>query len=133
MEAFAKLVKVQLPKYLKNLPIPSTVDGLAKLKGDDFVLLAPFFLAVIFIVYAIVKLLLPKPSPPPPICNPAIKKESPKVADLVEIEDLAKEKISYCRCWRSSKFPYCDGTHNKHNETTGDNVGPLVLKRKEKE
>ena len=29
------------------------------------------------------------------------------------------------------QFPLCDGSHNKHNEDTGDNVGPLVLKRKE--
>ena len=31
------------------------------------------------------------------------------------------------------QFPLCDGTHNKHNEATGDNVGPLVLRRKEKD
>ena len=28
------------------------------------------------------------------------------------------------------KFPRCDGSHTKHNKETGDNVGPLVLKRK---
>ncbi len=26
------------------------------------------------------------------------------------------------------KFPYCDGSHGKHNAETGDNVGPLVFK-----
>ncbi|XP_043375789.1 CDGSH iron-sulfur domain-containing protein 1 isoform X3 [Dermochelys coriacea] len=30
-----------------------------------------------------------------------------------------------------SKFPLCDGSHTKHNEETGDNVGPLIIKRKE--
>lgn len=29
------------------------------------------------------------------------------------------------------QFPVCDGSHNKHNELTGDNVGPLILKKKE--
>lgn len=29
------------------------------------------------------------------------------------------------------QFPLCDGSHIKHNEETGDNVGPLIIKRKE--
>ena len=28
------------------------------------------------------------------------------------------------------QFPYCDGSHNAHNRETGDNVGPLIVKRK---
>jgi hypothetical protein len=28
------------------------------------------------------------------------------------------------------QFPLCDGSHSKYNTETGDNVGPLVLKRK---
>ena len=31
------------------------------------------------------------------------------------------------------QFPQCDGTHNKHNQETGDNVGPLIVKRKTEE
>lgn len=31
------------------------------------------------------------------------------------------------RCWRTGKWPYCDGAHVKHNKETGDNVGPLVI------
>ena len=30
------------------------------------------------------------------------------------------------------QFPYCDGSHNKHNEETGDNVGPLLVRKKTK-
>ena len=30
------------------------------------------------------------------------------------------------------QFPLCDGAHNEHNEATGDNVGPLVLKNRDK-
>ena len=33
------------------------------------------------------------------------------------------------RCWKSKKFPYCDGSHAKHNTVTGDNVGPLIVKK----
>lgn len=33
----------------------------------------------------------------------------------------------YCRCWRSEKFPLCDGAHVNHNAACGDNVGPLVI------
>lgn len=28
------------------------------------------------------------------------------------------------------QFPVCDKSHLKHNELTGDNVGPLILKKK---
>ncbi|GFR47099.1 hypothetical protein Agub_g8675, partial [Astrephomene gubernaculifera] len=59
--------------------------------------------------------------------NPSIRKSEEKVADFVKMGDLPKPKAVYCRCWRSSKFPLCDGAHLKHNKETGDNVGPLVI------
>lgn len=31
--------------------------------------------------------------------------------------------MAFCRCWKSSTFPYCDGSHAKHNEECGDNCG----------
>jgi CDGSH-type Zn-finger protein len=49
---------------------------------------------------------------------------SPKVATTDEIE---KGKKVYCRCWLSGTFPLCDATHQKHNDATGDNVGPLIV------
>ncbi|XP_032744600.1 CDGSH iron-sulfur domain-containing protein 1 [Rattus rattus] len=62
--------------------------------------------------------------------NLQIQKDNPKVVHAFDMEDLG-DKAVYCRCWRSKKFPFCDGAHIKHNEETGDNVGPLIIKKKE--
>ncbi|CAL1530610.1 unnamed protein product [Lymnaea stagnalis] len=67
--------------------------------------------------------------------NPSIRKDEKKVGDVFDIEDLMKtlepgQKISLCRCWRSKKWPYCDGLHKDHNICTGDNVGPVNIIRK---
>ena len=37
--------------------------------------------------------------------------------------------VFVARCWRSGTFPLCDGSHVKHNKATGDNVGPLLVKK----
>ncbi|XP_037352063.1 CDGSH iron-sulfur domain-containing protein 1 isoform X2 [Talpa occidentalis] len=62
--------------------------------------------------------------------NLHIQKDNPKIVHAFDMEDLG-DKAVYCRCWRSKKFPFCDGAHTKHNEETGDNVGPLIIKKKE--
>ncbi|XP_060538256.1 CDGSH iron-sulfur domain-containing protein 1 isoform X1 [Pantherophis guttatus] len=62
--------------------------------------------------------------------NLHIQKDNPKVVHAFDMEDLG-EKAVYCRCWRSKMFPLCDGSHTKHNDETGDNVGPLIIKRKD--
>ena len=59
--------------------------------------------------------------------NFKVELDSPKVATMDEIE---KGKKVYCRCWYSQTFPLCDGAHMKHNEATGDNVGPLIVSLK---
>lgn len=51
-------------------------------------------------------------------CNRAVKLSTDKVVDTVDIEDFG-EKMAFCRCWKSQKFPYCDGTHTAHNKETG--------------
>ncbi|KAK1261667.1 hypothetical protein QJS04_geneDACA023702 [Acorus gramineus] len=61
--------------------------------------------------------------------NPEIRKEEGKVVDNVVVSELSKPVTAYCRCWRSGTFPLCDGSHVKHNKATGDNVGPLLLKK----
>jgi len=64
-------------------------------------------------------------------CNAKIKLECDKVVDSQDIEDVG-EKKAYCRCWKSKKFPLCDGSHNAHNKETGDNVGPLIISNSQK-
>ena len=55
-------------------------------------------------------------------------KITPEVPKVVTKEDLKTgDKKVYCRCWLSGTFPLCDGAHAKHNEETGDNVGPLIV------
>eukprot|EP00935_MAST-01C_sp_MAST-1C-sp1_P002216 g2216.t1 len=51
------------------------------------------------------------------------------VADVDDVGAVVEEagEVKVCRCWKSSTFPWCDGSHNGHNEATGDNCGPLVL------
>jgi CDGSH-type Zn-finger protein len=67
--------------------------------------------------------------------NNEIKLDCPKIVDNIkccEIEDMAQckdGKLVMCRCWKSKTFPYCDGAHNKHNQETGDNVGPLIIQK----
>uniref|UniRef100_A0A4W2EM86 Iron-binding zinc finger CDGSH type domain-containing protein n=1 Tax=Bos indicus x Bos taurus TaxID=30522 RepID=A0A4W2EM86_BOBOX len=57
--------------------------------------------------------------------NPHIQKDNPKVVHAFDMEDLG-DKAVYCHSWRFKKFPLCDGSHTKHNEETGDNMGPLT-------
>lgn len=73
-----------------------------------------------------------KPEKPKRV-NEKIKLECEKVVDTVKCPDIEtmeackNGKVVMCRCWKSEKFPYCDGAHNKHNQETGDNVGPLII------
>jgi len=58
--------------------------------------------------------------------NETYKLESSKVAETFSVEEL-KTKTVFCRCWKSKKFPLCDGAHGKHNKSCGDNLGPLII------
>ena len=38
-----------------------------------------------------------------------------------------KNKVAICRCWKSKKFPFCDGSHRDYNNESGDKLGPIVI------
>ncbi|KTF76391.1 hypothetical protein cypCar_00046107 [Cyprinus carpio] len=73
LESISKMIKTQLPTYLKKLPIPDTISGFAR---------------------------------------------------------LTDVQSGFYEVTGTLFFPVCDKSHIKHNELTGDNVGPLILKKK---
>ena len=62
--------------------------------------------------------------------NLSVRKDGKNIVDRVTMEEIGDKK-AFCRCWKSAKFPYCDGAHNKHNEEPEENVGPLIVKKLE--
>ncbi|CAI8041213.1 CDGSH iron-sulfur domain-containing protein 2, partial [Geodia barretti] len=132
---------VQVPGYLKSLPIPSSTAGFAELTRDQWLQLVPFILFLFVILYLLLSPflgVLTQRKERRPKVNRRQKLSDLKVIDNFDMEDLDKRmkekdgKVSFCRCWKSSTFPYCDGTHGTHNKETGDNVGPLNLRLKKK-
>ncbi|XP_002154650.1 CDGSH iron-sulfur domain-containing protein 1 isoform X1 [Hydra vulgaris] len=90
------------------------------------------FIAGGVLSYVISNIVLPKlqgKTQPKDVINDSIEKDKAKVVHSYDIEDI-NESTAFCRCWKSSKFPYCDGTHNAHNKLSGDNVGPVLLNKK---
>ncbi|CAG5126420.1 unnamed protein product [Candidula unifasciata] len=94
---------------------------------SDLVTYIPILTSIGLALYVIWHCLRPKAD----IINPNIKKTEEKVVDTMNVDDI-KEDISFCRCWRSQEFPLCDGSHNEHNKKTGDNVGPMCLRKQQK-
>ncbi|XP_023339436.1 CDGSH iron-sulfur domain-containing protein 2 homolog [Eurytemora carolleeae] len=142
MQLVNHLVKDSLPNYLSSLPIPDTILGWFSLGVGDWMKLIPFGVAVGGLSYLSLQGLANTPVVGPHIkeklncilgqaparVNSCIQMDCPKVVDTIDIEDIS-EKAVLCRCWKSKKFPYCDGTHAKHNKETGDNVGPIIVKK----
>lgn len=110
MEAIRKYFKVQLPKYLKGLPLPRTFNGFLKLKQEEWIYLAPLLVTIAVLLYSL--FFLGKSAPKQAKAgrvNRTIQLDKEKVVDFVhvtEIEDLcvkSKGKCSICRCWKSKK------------------------------
>uniref|UniRef100_A0A0X3NH02 CDGSH iron-sulfur domain-containing protein 2 homolog A n=1 Tax=Schistocephalus solidus TaxID=70667 RepID=A0A0X3NH02_SCHSO len=115
MNVLHSLVCVHVPSVLQSVPIPKTFRGCFSLSS-----------AIAYSVCYTARSLCSKNLGH---INRCYKKEQAKCVDIVDIESIDQKKV-FCRCWLSSKFPYCDGSHNKHNEETGDNVGPLIIEPK---
>lgn len=90
---------------------------------QDLIKYVPYVAVLAGISYGAYRLIAPKGH-----INPNIQKSNSKVVDIINIEDIG-DSIALCRCWRSKEFPKCDGAHAKHNQCTGDNVGPVLIKR----
>ena len=118
----------QLNEKIGKGPIGEIVRGLGPV---GFLLTV---LVSLFLGFLIGKRIAPKKSRKERI-NKEIKMDCAKVVDIlpIEIEDLVEckdGKVVMCRCWKSKKFPYCDGSHTEHNSACGDNVGPLIIQKK---
>ncbi|CAG0904172.1 unnamed protein product [Cyprideis torosa] len=136
MYFLSHVVKQSIPNYLSALPIPQTFGGWFSLSIREWIQLAPFFGTVAGITYAAavgVPILIRRFSQGgkggDQWVNLNFEKEKNKIVHTEDIEDIGDKKV-FCRCWRSKKFPYCDGSHTKHNDETGDNVGPLIVCKK---
>lgn len=113
---------------MQTLPLPSTFAGFAKLTKAQWIQLLPLITTVLFILVLSTSLFTPTPAPKAKKAriNNKIKLDSAKVVDsktIKDIEELGKDTVAFCRCWKSTTFPYCDGSHAKHNEECGDNCG----------
>ncbi|KAG7308047.1 CDGSH iron-sulfur domain-containing protein 2 [Plutella xylostella] len=129
MQIVSNLVKVSIPNYLAGLPIPDSIGGWFRLGVRDWLALIPptaVLGGISYVSYQTIKKARENGK-----VNPDIRKEIPKVVDFIDIEDIT-DKASLCRCWRSKNWPYCDGSHGNLNKETGDNVGPVVVRHKEK-
>lgn len=134
MQSLSTAVKTTIPNYLSSLPIPDSLSGWFDLSLKDWMTLVPPTAVVFGFGYITYKAFCPvahgcvKRSGGDR-CNQSVRKHEAKVVDMVNIEDIA-DKAAFCRCWKTKNWPYCDGSHGDHNKRSGDNVGPLVLQRK---
>ncbi|XP_023032017.1 CDGSH iron-sulfur domain-containing protein 2 homolog [Drosophila willistoni] len=133
MESLSHLVKSTLPNYLSNLPVPDTLGGWVKLSFKDWLALIPPTVVVVGIGYTVYLAFCPAAQDRCSAkknrgrCNNLIRKHDVKVVVMIDVEDIA-EKVTFCRCWKTKNWPYCDGSHGEHNKHTGDNEGPVVNK-----
>lgn len=125
----AKIIRDIIPDYLKSVPLPYSFSDMKSMSAKDWGHLLLFTGVVGGSIHYGIMPLLNKPAPPA-LVNSSIKKDNPKVVEVMKTSDMFRdaEKQCYCRCWKSKNWPYCDGSHNKHNEETGDNVGPILIK-----
>jgi len=134
MDVLSYFVRQSIPNYLSSVPVPRTVGGFADLSGKDWLHLASFSALLGATSYLVAKPYYEKFFLPAPEhrYNLGIRTEQEKVYDIVDCDDLG-EKTAFCRCWRSKQWPFCDGSHNAFNEKTGNNTGPVVLKKTKRE
>lgn len=99
-------MQVQLPGYLRTLPLPKTFGGFTELTRDEYMTLLPFFLFLLVLLYLVfspfLNMLTSRKQPRPKI-NRKQRMEENKVTNTVDIEELGKKQMAFCRCWKSTK------------------------------
>uniref|UniRef100_A0A8C4ZAM4 CDGSH iron sulfur domain 2 n=1 Tax=Gadus morhua TaxID=8049 RepID=A0A8C4ZAM4_GADMO len=102
LETISRIIKVQLPAYLKKLPLPETIGGFARLTVSEWLRLLPLLGILALLGYLTIRPFLPKKKKQrDSLINLKIQKENPKVVNEIDIEDLNSANVCYCRCWRS--------------------------------
>ena len=70
--------------------------------GSEWLQLLPIVGTLSLLAYVTFQAFKSKPVPKDARVNLRIQKESSKVVNMVDIEELG-DKVSYCRCWRSKR------------------------------
>ena len=123
LNMLATVVRDSLPNYLQSVPLPRDLSEVKNLSKTDVLHLLVLTGSIAGVVHYLNNFVSKR-------VNHMIDLKSGKVVHSMKTSELkgsGKNKW-YCRCWKSKTFPYCDGAHKKHNEVTGDNVGPLGVK-----
>ena len=85
--------------------------------GSEWIQLLPLVGTLSLLAYVTIQAFKSKPPPKDARVNLKIQKESSKVVNMVDIEELG-DKVSYCRCWRSKRVSY--ETYEPQHENTTD-------------
>uniref|UniRef100_A0A673Z218 CDGSH iron sulfur domain 2 n=1 Tax=Salmo trutta TaxID=8032 RepID=A0A673Z218_SALTR len=114
LETISRIIKIQLPAYLKKLPLPETIGGFARLTVSEWLRLLPLLGILALLGYLTIRPFLPKKKKQKDsLINLKIQKENPKVVNEIDIEDLKRTNVCYCRCWAwpfaLCQFVFCFG------------------------
>ena len=110
-----------------EIKLPLTPSELTSMSGKDFLKLVGLFAATAGAVHLAQTYICDKKNKNK--VNNLIKLDNPKVVDVYKMSDMQGQGNKFfCRCWKSKNWPYCDGSHAKHNQETGDNLGPIGIK-----
>ena len=127
MESFKNFLTVAFPQYLSKLPLPDDFQGFLTLSQEEWLLLLPLFVFVFTLSYLLSM-----------SCTSSAKRANnwrdlskPKIVDEITFKS-DEEMLKVCRCWKSSTFPKCDGTHAEHCKSGADNAGPAVIYHEKK-
>ena len=59
--------------------------------------------------------------------NSKINVNNFKAKDIVNLKLEEGKAYSFCRCWQSKKWPFCDGAHKTYNLENGESLGPVRI------